>query len=53
MAGVNQRKGAAQNAASQARLGKYVEGVGRDSKTGKLVATSRSGAIKLSYATPA
>jgi len=52
MAGNAQRISAARNAANIARAGGYVEGIGRDSKTGELVATSRGGAIKLSRATP-
>jgi len=52
MAGHSQRKTMARNAAATARAGGYVEGVGRHSQTGKLVATSRSGAMLLSRATP-
>ena len=52
MAGDAQRKGAAKNAVAIAKKGGYVEGLGRDSKTKQLVATSRSGQIILSRATP-
>ena len=51
MAGNAQRRGAAKNAVAIAKKGGYVEGLGRDSKTKQLVATSRGGQIKLSQMT--